>query len=146
MEYRTGKVGRVIVIRFDHEDDFLKDLLHVIKKEKIFSGWFQILGGMKKADVVIGPKKPVMPPEPIWHEVQEARETLGLGTIFWEGEEPKIHLHAAMGDHGNTLTCCVRKGTLVYLILEVIICEIEGLNADRPWFEEGGFNKLSFDS
>ena len=144
MEYRTGRVGRVIVVRFDHGDDFLKGLTDVIKKENIHSGWFQILGGMRKADVVIGPEEPVMPPEPIWKEVDEARETLGIGSIFWDGEEPKIHLHAAMGHHGETLTCCVRKGTQVYLILEVILFEIEGLPAGRPWFKEGGFNRLSF--
>jgi len=144
MEYRTGRVGRVVVIRFDHGDNFLQELTDVIKKENIRSGWFQILGGMRNADVVIGPEEPIMPPEPVWREVDEARETLGIGSVFWDGEEPKIHLHAAMGHHGETLTCCVRKGTRVYLILEVILFEIEGLSASRPWFEKGGFNRLSF--
>jgi len=144
MEYRTGKIGRVMIIRFDHGDDFLHELTDMIKKEKIRSGWFQIFGGMRKANVVIGPEKPVMPPVPVWHEVDEARETIGIGSVFWDGENPRIHLHACMGHHGETLTCCIREGTRVYLILEVILFEIEGFSADRPWFEEGGFNKLSF--
>jgi len=145
MEYGTGKAGRVIVIRFDHGDDFLLSLTEVIKKEKIRCGWFQVFGGLRKAEVVTGPKKPVVPPEPVWRQVDEPREVVGIGSVFWDGEEPKIHLHAALGHHGDTLTCCVRKGTRVYLLLEVMLVEIEGLSASRPWFAQGEFFKLSFD-
>jgi len=53
-------------------------------------------------------------------------------------------MHAALGDHGDTLTACVRKGTKVYLVLEVMIIELAGINAIRPWYEKGGFNRLTF--
>jgi hypothetical protein len=43
------------------------------------------------------------------------------------------------------MTGCVRKGTKVYLVLEVILIEIAGLEAGRPWFAAGGFNRLTFD-
>ena len=144
MDYRKGTIGRVFIVRFDEGDLFLEGLLKIISEEKITSGWFHVLGGLREADVVTGPKEPVMPPEPIWNEVRGARETMGTGSIFWDGEEPKIHLHAALGHHGDTLTACVRKGTKVYLVLEVVICEIDGINASRPWYEEGGFNRLTF--
>jgi predicted DNA-binding protein with PD1-like motif len=85
-----------------------------------------------------------MPPEPVWSEVRGAREVLGTGTVFWDVNEPKIHLHAAMGHHGDTLTACVRKGTKVYLVLEVMIIELEGIEATRPWYEIGGFNRLTY--
>ena len=85
-----------------------------------------------------------MPPEPVWRDVDEAREVVGSGSIFMDGEEPRIHLHAAMGHHGDTLTACIRKHTKVYLILEVILFELSGIDADRPWYEEGGFNRLTF--
>lgn len=103
-----------------------------------------VLGGMQEADVVIGPKEPVMPPEPVWNEIRDTMEVLGIGSIFWENEEPKIHLHSALGHHGETITACVRKNTKTYLILEVFIIEISGINAARPWFEDGGFNRLTF--
>ncbi|MBU0480253.1 MAG: DNA-binding protein [Proteobacteria bacterium] len=144
MDYRQGKTGRVFCIRFDEGDDFLQELTAIIKTENIRQGWFQVIGGLRQAEVVTGPKEPVMPPEPVWATVEGARETLGTGTIFWDGEEPKIHLHAAMGHHGDTLTACVRKGTKVYLVLEVILTEIVGINGDRPWYEKGGFNRLTF--
>jgi predicted DNA-binding protein with PD1-like motif len=144
MDYRKGTIGRVFTVRFDEGDLFLEGLLKIIAEEKISSGWFHVLGGLREADVVTGPKEPVMPPEPVWSEVRGARETMGTGSIFWDDNEPKIHLHAAMGHHGETLTACVRKGTKVYLVLEVVIFEIEGINASRPWYEEGGFNRLTF--
>ncbi|UCD66923.1 MAG: DNA-binding protein [Deltaproteobacteria bacterium] len=144
MEYRKGTIGRVFSLRFDEGDFFLEELIKMIRKENIRSGWFHVLGGLREADVVTGPKEPVMPPEPVWSEVRGAREVLGAGSIFWDDTEPKIHLHAAMGHHGDTLTACVRKGTKVYLVLEVMIIEIEGIEATRPWFEKGGFNRLTY--
>lgn len=144
MEYRTGSIGRVLTIRFDHGDDLLEGLKEIVLKEKIKSSWFQILGGIGQAGVVTGPKQPVMPPDPVWRDVEEAREVLGSGSVHMEGEEPRIHLHAAMGHHGDTLTACIRKNTKVYLILEVILFELQGIEACRPWYEEGGFNRLTF--
>ena len=144
MEYKSGSIGRFFSVRFDEGDDFLQELNSLIIKEKIKHGVFHIIGGMREADVVTGPKKPVMPPDPVWKDVREVKEVLGTGSIAWDGDEPKIHLHAAMGHHGDTLTACVRKGTKVYLVLEVYIFEISGINASRPWYEEGGFNRLTF--
>ncbi len=145
MDYRSGSTGRTLVIRFDHGDDFLNGLKEVIIKEKIRNGWFHVIGGMGEADVVIGPKKPVMPPEPIWQEVRSPREMLGTGSIYWdENEEPKIHLHTALGDHGESMTVCMRAQTKTYLILEVYLIEIIGFTASRPWYDKGGFNRLTF--
>lgn len=139
-------MGRVLTIRFDHGDDFLEGLKAIVRKENIECGWFQILGAVRHADVVIGPVEPVMPPTPIWTTVDEAREAIGTGSVYWDGDEPIIHLHAALGHHGETLTACVRENTKVYLILEVILFEILGIGASRPWWPEGGFNRLSFEN
>ncbi len=144
MEYRTGSIGRVLTIRFDDGDDFLEGLKEIVLKEKIESSWFQILGGVRHAGVVTGPKSPVMPPDPVWCEVDGAREVVGTGSVYMDGDEPRIHLHAAMGHHGETLTACVRKESRVYLILEVLLFELQGIDATRPWFDKGGFNQLSF--
>jgi predicted DNA-binding protein with PD1-like motif len=145
MDYRTGSIGRVLTIRFDHGEDVLEGLKEIITGENIRSGWFQILGGIAHAGVVTGPREPVMPPEPVWDEVDGAREVVGSGSIHWDGDKPLIHLHAAMGHHGKTLTGCIRKDTRVYLVLEVILFELKGIDASRPWYEEGGFNRLTFE-
>ena len=65
-------------------------------------------------------------------------------SVHFDGEEPIIHLHAALGHHGDTLTACVRKNTKVYLILEVMLFELDNIDASRPWYEKGGFNRLTF--
>lgn len=145
MDYRTGSIGRVLTIRFDHGDDLLGGLTEIVKKENIRNSWFQVIGGIREIDLVTGPKEPVMPPDPVWREVRDARETLGSGSIFRdENDAPKIHLHAALGHHGETITGCLRKGSRTYLLLEVILFEICGFTAGRPWSEDKGFNILTF--
>ncbi|MEN8141814.1 MAG: PPC domain-containing DNA-binding protein [Thermodesulfobacteriota bacterium] len=145
MEYRSGSINRVFVIRFDHGDDFLEGMKELAHKEKVRNGWFHVIGGLAEADVVIGPKQPVMPPDPIWEEVRSPREVLGTGSLFWnEEDEPLIHLHTSLGEHGQGGTVCTRKGTKTYLILEVYLMEVSGFAASRPWYETGGFNRLTF--
>ncbi|MDA8163675.1 MAG: DNA-binding protein [Desulfobacteraceae bacterium] len=143
MDYRTGRVGRIVVARFDHGEDFLAGLTEIVKKEEIRAGFLHLLGGVQEADVVTGPREPVMPPDPVWREVK-TRETLATGSIFWDGPEPKMHLHAALGHHGETITGCVRRKAKVYLVIEAYIFEILDLGAGRPWYPEGGFNRLTF--
>ncbi len=144
MEYRSGAVGRVLLMRLDQGDDLLACLRELVVREKIDNGWFQVFGGLRRAEVVTGPREPVVPPEPVWHSMDQAREILGLGSVYREGDEPRIHLHAAMGHHGDTLTACVRKDARVYLVLEVLLYELTGFDVTRPWNPEWGFNRLTF--
>lgn len=145
MEYQSGKMGRILYLRLDHGEDLHASIKEISRKEKIRCAWFQIFGGLKSAGVVIGPKKPVMPPDPVWKSVEDAREILGTGSIFWDGDEPLIHLHAALGHHGETLTGCVRKDSRVYLVTEILVMEIEGIDVTRPWVESVGINRPTFD-
>lgn len=144
MDYRTGSIGRVFTIRFDHGENFLAELTGLITKEKIRSGWFHLLGGLRRAEVVTGPEEPVMPPVPVWRTIDEAREVLGFGSVFWENDHPRIHLHSALGHHGDTLCVCLRKNAEVYLILEMYLVEISGIDAIRPFDPVRGFNRLIF--
>lgn len=151
MDYRTGTVGRVLTIRFDHEEDFLEGLKEIVLKEKITSGWFQIIGALDRAGVVIGPKEPVVPPDPIWRDLDDVREIVGIGSVYMDGDTgddtggtPKIHLHGAMGLHGETLTGCIRKNSRVYVLLEVILFELLGIDAVRPWDEAAKISRVVF--
>ena len=144
MEYRSGSLGRVFMVRFDHGDDPSSGLQELCRKENLRQAWFQVLGGIARAGVVTGPREPVMPPEPVWAEADGAHEVIGSGSIYFEGDEPRIHFHAAMGQHGETLTACVRRDTRTYLILEMVIFEVTGMELSRPWYEQGGFNRLTF--
>ncbi len=144
MEYSTGSIGRTLMIRLDNGDDLHQCLIEIVIKENIRNAWFQILGGIKRAEVVTGPEQPVMPPVPVWKDIDNTREAIGSGSIFRDGDEPLIHLHAALGHHGETTTACVRKQTKVYLTLEIVLFELIGFEAGRPWYDKGGFNRLTF--
>jgi len=145
MEYSIGSVGRIFTIRFDDGDDILQGIKELAGKEGIAAGWFNMIGGLQQAEVVTGPKKTVMPPEPVWAAVDGAREVVAVGSLFQDQDgEPRIHLHAALGHHGETMTACVRKGTKTYLILEVYLIEITGVEIRRPWYPPGGFFRLDF--
>ncbi|NOX24637.1 MAG: DUF296 domain-containing protein [Deltaproteobacteria bacterium] len=145
MDYACGSMGRIFTIRFDDGDDFLGGLADLAQKEDIRAGWFNIIGGLREAEVVTGPKEMTVPPEPVWQRLESAHEVIGVGSIFRdENDAPKIHLHTALGHLGDTMTVCVRKGTKTYLILEIYLIEITGINATRPWFDQGQFNRLTF--
>ena len=72
-----------------------------------------------------------MPPVPMWRELGESHEILGVGTIFYQGDEPKVHLHGAFGKRDNVKVGCLREKAETFLVLEAVIVEIEGVNAVR---------------
>ncbi len=144
MEYRTGSVGRVIVARFNDGDDVIAGLTELARKEEIRAALFQIVGGLKRGAFVVGPEEEKMPPRPLWRELSESHEVFGGGTIFWDGSEPKIHLHAAYGKRDTVRAGCLRKDSEVFLILEVVIFELKGIDARRIPDPESGLPLLGF--
>ena len=55
----------------------------------------------------------------------------GLGTIFWQGDEPKLHFHGTYAKLDNVKAGCMRENAETFLVLEAIIMEIKGVNAAR---------------
>ena len=131
MKYRTGKPGRIVVARFEDHDDVLANLCSIAKKENIRAGIFYLVGGMREGKIVVGPETDELPPEPVWKELGESHEVLGLGTIFWQKDEPKIHFHGAFGKKEMVKVGCLREKSETFLVLEAIIIEMEGINATR---------------
>jgi predicted DNA-binding protein with PD1-like motif len=131
MKYQSGKLGRVVVARFDDGDNILNGLNDLVRKENIRAGVLYLVGGMKKGRFVVGPETEAMPPVPVWRELDESHEIVGIGTIFWQGEEPKIHFHGAYAKRDKVLAGCMRHNAETFLVLEAIIMEIKGVNAVR---------------
>jgi predicted DNA-binding protein with PD1-like motif len=131
MKYQAGELGRVIVARFDDGDNILDGLNDVVRKENIRAGVLYLIGGMKKGRFVVGPETESMPPVPVWRELDESHEIVGIGTIFWQGEEPKIHFHGTYAKRDKVLAGCMRQNAETFLVLEAIIMEIKGVNAVR---------------
>jgi predicted DNA-binding protein with PD1-like motif len=131
MKYQTGKSGRIIVAKFDDHDDVLGNLVNIAKKENIKAGIFYLVGGMREGKIVVGPETDELPPKPVWKELGESHEVLGLGTIFRQEDEPKIHFHGAFGKKNTVKVGCLRERSETFLVLEAVIIEIEGINATR---------------
>jgi predicted DNA-binding protein with PD1-like motif len=131
MNYQVGKTGRVVVARFEDGEDILQGIRDLAKREDIRAAVVYLVGGMKGGRFVVGPEKESMPPVPVWRELKESHEIVGLGTIFWQDSEPKIHFHGAYGKRDSVKVGCLREMSETFLVLEAVILEIQGVNAVR---------------
>ena len=142
MKYQTGRTGRVIVARFEDHEDILDNIATIANKENIRSAVLYLVGGIRQGRVVVGPEKEELPPEPVWKEIHESHEIVGIGTIFWQGNEPRIHLHGAFGKKEMVKVGCLRGASETFLVLEAIIIEIEGIEAKRELDPVSGLTLL----
>jgi len=142
MKYQVGKPGRIIVARFEDREDVLANLADIVRKENIRAAAFYLVGGMREARIVVGPEKDVMPPVPVWRELGESHEVTGFGTIFYQGDEPKVHFHGAFGKKDMVKVGCMREKTETFLVLEAVIIEMEEITAVREFDPVSGLTLL----
>jgi len=142
MEYSCGKIGRVIVARGFEGEDVYGQIEGLARKENIASAAVFVVGGLRSAKVVVGPKNAHGPIEPVFRQFDDAREIAGVGTIFCDADGPKLHLHAAIGRGDEVIAGCPRGGATVFCVLEVIILEILGVDAARRVDPELGLELL----
>jgi predicted DNA-binding protein with PD1-like motif len=144
MEYAIGKAGRIIAARLFEGEDLYECVEEIAQKENIKSAAVLITGGFRKASVVVGPKQEKPKVVANLKEFSGPGEVLGVGTIYRDDEGPKMHIHSAIGKEGQVMVGCPRGGAKTFLILEVTIIEIEGINAARKLDEQTGFKLLRF--
>ncbi|MFC1985535.1 PPC domain-containing DNA-binding protein [Chloroflexota bacterium] len=144
MKASEGKVGRVFVIRLE-DGDMVPGCIERFAEEKGISvGHVILVGGIGGGEVVVGPRcSEESLPEPMALPVNGAHEVVGAGIIApGEDGKPVLHIHAALGRAGHTITGCLRLGVTTWLVGEAIIYEITGTNAARLLDEESGFNLM----
>ncbi len=144
MEYSVGKTGRIVAARLFEGEDLYESVEAVAKKENIKSAAVLITGGFRKADVVVGPKTESPKILANFKNFAGPGEVLGVGTLYCDDTGPKLHIHTAIGKGDDTIVGCPRGGAKTFLILEVTIIEIEGIQAARLPDENTGFNLLRF--
>ena len=144
MEYAVGKTGRIIAARLFEGEDLYESIHKIAAAENIKSAAVFITGGFREANVVIGPKQEEPTVIGEFREFAGPGEVLGVGTIYCDNEKPKLHIHTAIGKADEVMVGCPRDGTKTFLILEVTIIEIEGLNAERKLDTKTGLNLLQF--
>jgi hypothetical protein len=144
MQYQKASLGRIIVAKIEHGDDLLDELKKLLQSEQIKAGVMFMIGALQTGSLVVGPETCDVPPQPVWKEFHDGREVLGIATIFTEGSEPVIHLHASLGRGDEPLTGCIRKDAQVYLVVEVILLELLDTSAIRTLDAMTGLNLLGF--
>lgn len=131
MEYTVGHTGRVILLKLDENDDVLESIEFLASTEGIENGIFFVIGSLKEGSLVSGAATEDIPVIPIWHHLKNDHEILGIGNIFQMEGQPKIHLHAALARGDECIMGCLRGKLKVFLLEEVIIFELLGIEASR---------------
>jgi uncharacterized protein len=126
MKAIEGKLGRVFVLRLDHNDPLPKCIEEFAAEKQIRMGQVVFIGGIYEGSLVAGPMKTAEPrPEPIVLPVNEAHDAVAVGIIApAESGKPALHIHGALGRSGQTMAGCFQKGVSVWLVGEAVIYEI----------------------
>lgn len=144
MKASEGSIGRVFVIRLE-QDDVIPDCIEQFAREnRIACGHVILIGGIGEGHVVVGPKdSQTRPPEPMLLPVDGAHEVVGIGVIAPDSRgNPALHIHAALGRAGHTMTGCLRPGVGTWLVGEAILYEVVGARAVRHKDPKAGLDLL----
>ncbi len=144
MKTSEGKIGRVFVIRLEDGDVIPECIERFAEEQAISVGHVILVGGIGGGEVVVGPRRSEeRPPQPMLLPVDGAHEVVGVGVIApGEDGKPVLHMHAALGRSGQTITGCLRPGVTTWLVGEAILYEITGVAAARVMDKESGFALL----
>jgi predicted DNA-binding protein with PD1-like motif len=144
MKASEGRLGRVFIIRLE-DGDRLPECLESFAAEKgISTGYVILVGGIGSGRVVVGPESSEeRPPRPMLLPVSGASEVAGVGVLAPDRQgKPVLHIHAALGRSGQTMTGCLRYGVDTWLVAEAILYEITGAQAVRVMDEANGLELL----
>jgi predicted DNA-binding protein with PD1-like motif len=137
-------MGRVFVIRLEDGDMVPGCIERFAEENGVSVGHAVLVGGIGGGEVVVGPRcSQEMPPQPMLLPVDGAHEVLGVGVLAPDEDgKPVLHIHAALGRSGQTMSGCLRPGVETWLVGEVILYEILGVKAVRVRDAESGFSLL----
>jgi len=138
MQYRSGKPGRIFIACFENQDDVIRGLEQIARDNGVRAAHVQLVGALQKGDFVAGPEEDSLPPKPIWRHLSESHEVLAFGTIFWDEEGPRVHLHGAFGKADAAKVGCLRENSRTFLVLEAVVTEIVDVEVQRALDPKSG--------
>ena len=144
MKASEGHIGRVFVIRLDDGDVVPECIERFARENGVSVGHVVLVGGIGGGQIVVGPRHSnERPPDPMLLPVDSAHEVVGVGVLApGEDGKPILHIHAALGRSGQTMSGCLRPGVTTWLVGEVILYEILGAKAARVRDRESGLALL----
>lgn len=147
MKSAQGSMGRVFVLRLEDGDRLPECIERFAAENNVERAFCALVGGVGPGRLIVGPEDgEARPVQPMNLPLSGVHEAAAVGTIFPdEQDRPKLHMHAAMGRAGQTITGCVRAGVDIWQIGEVVVLEILDLQASRKVDPATGFELLSLD-
>lgn len=144
MKASEGRLGRVFVIRFEDGDELPECIERFAEEKGVSVGHVILVGGIGSGRVVVGPENAEeRPPQPMLLPISGVSEVAGVGVLAPDQNgKPVLHIHAALGRSGQTMTGCLRYGVTTWLLAEAILYEITGAQVRRVMSEEAGFKVL----
>lgn len=145
MKYSEATQGRIFIIRLEDGEIFHEQIERFAKQKGIERAFLNVVGGADRGSrLVVGPEESrVSPINPMVHELYDAHEVVGTGTLFPDDTgNPVVHLHMACGREENSVTGCVRSGVKVWHVMEVILVELINSTARRVPDTGTGFKLL----
>ncbi len=144
MKAEEARAGRVFVLRLEDGDRLPEAIERFCAEAGVQRGVCWMVGGAGAGRVVVGPETgDARPIVPMVAGLDGVHEAAAVGTIFPDDEgAPRLHMHAALGRSGRTVTGCVRLGVEVWELGEVVLLEIEGSSARRRLDPSTGFSVL----
>jgi len=144
MKACEGQIGRVFVIRLEDGDVVPGCIERFAEENGVSVGHVILVGGIGEGEVVVGPRRSEeRPPQPVLLPIKGVHEVVGVGVLApGEDGKPSLHIHAALGRLGKTMTGCLRFGVTTWLVGEAILYEILGTKVARVRDKESGFALL----
>ncbi|OPY28419.1 MAG: hypothetical protein A4E31_00827 [Methanomassiliicoccales archaeon PtaU1.Bin030] len=145
MRYAEARPGRIFVIRLE-QGEVVHEVLERFAEDKGVRAAALIVVGAadKDSKLVVGPEDgDARPVVPLGYTLPDVHEMTGSGTLF-PNEEGRmmLHIHAAFGRDGKATMGCIRRGVVVWQILEVIMIELLGIDTVRKRDAPTGFEML----
>ena len=138
-------MGRVFVLRFEDGDPLNSTIEAFARDHGVVRGLaFYVGGGAPGTSLVVGPDATrtdcVIP---LFHALSDPHETFAVGTLFPdENGDPYLHMHAACGREGGATVGCTRAGLETWLIGEIVLVELLGVEGVRKKDPATGFELL----
>ena len=148
MKSCEGQLGRVFMIRLEDGDVLPGCIEDFAEENGVSVGYVILVGGIGDGEVVVGPRRSnESPPQPMLLPIDGAHEVVGIGVLApGEDGKPILHIHAALGRSGKTMSGCLRPGVTTWLVGEAILYEILGVDAVRIKDEQSGFVLLDVET
>jgi uncharacterized protein len=138
------KVGRIFLVRLEHESDLLDSIRRIAEQRGITAAQFFVIGAVKKAAFSFYDQRKK---KYVQEEVQEDLELLScLGNISMMEGKTIVHAHVTLSNsqgkfYGGHLT----EGTVVFAG-EVSMTELIGPKLERKFDEVTGLNLFNIKS